>query len=50
MYFLSISVLYLITVKPRYNVSLGTKIFQRYFEMNVISRESIGKGQKIATL
>ncbi len=27
------------TVKPRYNVSLGTRIFQRYIEINVILRE-----------
>jgi hypothetical protein len=27
------------TVKPRYNVPLGTRIFQRYIEINVISRE-----------
>ncbi len=27
------------TVKHRCNVSLGTTIFQRYFEINVISRE-----------
>jgi hypothetical protein len=26
------------TVKPRYNVALGTTIFQRYIESNVISR------------
>jgi hypothetical protein len=28
---------YLIAVKPLYNVSLGTKILQRYIEINVIS-------------
>ncbi len=28
-----------IQVKPRHNVSLGTRIFQRYFETNFILRE-----------
>jgi hypothetical protein len=27
------------TVKPQYNVSLGTRIFQCYVEINFISRE-----------
>ncbi len=26
-------------MKPRYNVSQGTRIFPRYFEINVTSRE-----------
>ncbi len=42
------------TVKPRYNVSPGTSILQRYIEINVISREfHIGvyrEGPKISTL